>query len=203
MFAWVIVDIVLWGFIARYLQGVATPGVDFTTALLGAVLIWDFFGRVMYGVTTSFFEDVWSRNFLNLFASPLTVAEYLTGLVATSTATSLVGLGAMLALAAAAFGLSYAAIGALFAPYVATLFLFGVALGVFGVAVVLRFGPAAEWLIWPMPAMLSPFAGVFYPIATLPEWMRGIAWALPPAHVFEGMRAILAGGAPAPGSLAW
>ena len=36
--------------------------------LLGAVLLWDFFSRVMHGVTTTFFEDVWSRNFLNLFS---------------------------------------------------------------------------------------------------------------------------------------
>ena len=45
------------------------------------MLLWDFFSRVMHGVTTAFFEDVWSRNFLNFFASPLTISEYLAGLV--------------------------------------------------------------------------------------------------------------------------
>ena len=39
--------------------------------MLGAVLLWDFMTRVMQGITTAFLEDVWSRNFLNLFASPL------------------------------------------------------------------------------------------------------------------------------------
>ena len=34
---------------------------------------------------------------------------------------------------------------------------------------VLRLGPAAEWFVWPIPALLSPFAGVFYPLATLPR----------------------------------
>ena len=47
--------------------------------LLGAVLLWDFFTRVMQGVTMAFFEDVWSRNFLNIFASPLSIPEYLGG----------------------------------------------------------------------------------------------------------------------------
>ena len=28
----------------------------------------------------------------------------------------------------------------------------------------LRLGPAAEWFIWPIPALISPFAGVFYPL---------------------------------------
>ncbi len=43
LFAWVAVDIVLWGFITRYLNTVAAPGYDFVPALLGAVLLWDFF----------------------------------------------------------------------------------------------------------------------------------------------------------------
>ena len=79
MFAWVAVDIVLWGFITRYLNTIASPGFNFVPVLLGAVLMWDFFTRVMQGVTMAFFEDVWSRNFLNIFASPLSIPEYLAG----------------------------------------------------------------------------------------------------------------------------
>ncbi len=43
LFAWVAIDIVLWGFISRYLTAaVARPGVNFIATLLGAVLLWDF-----------------------------------------------------------------------------------------------------------------------------------------------------------------
>ena len=73
MVAWVAVDIVLWGFIARYLNGVASARVNFTASLLGAVLFWDFFSRVMQGVTMAFFEDIWSRNLINVFASPMLI----------------------------------------------------------------------------------------------------------------------------------
>src|SRR5512140_722445 len=72
LFAWVAVDIVLWGYLTRYLNTVAAAGFDFVPALLGAVLLWDFFSRVMHGVSMAFFEDVWSRNFLNVFAAPIT-----------------------------------------------------------------------------------------------------------------------------------
>jgi ABC-2 type transport system permease protein len=47
--------------------------------------------------------------------------------------------------------------------------------------------------MWPLPALLSPFAAVFYPLSTLPHWMQGIAYALPPSYVFEGMRSLVAG----------
>jgi ABC-2 type transport system permease protein len=197
MVAWVAIDIVLWGFITRYLDRVTGERVNFTVTILGAVLLWDFLGRVMQGVTTAFFEDVWSRNFLNLFATPLRISEYLGGLVATGVATSLLGLASMLTLATLVFGLSFFVYGAAMVPFVLVLFLTGIALGVLGAAVVLRLGPASEWLIWPIPSLLSPFAGVFYPLATLPAWMRVISRGLAPSYVFEGMRAIVAG-KPAP-----
>ncbi|MBV9928713.1 MAG: ABC transporter permease [Acidobacteria bacterium] len=203
LFAWITVDIILWGFITRYLNTVAAPGYNFVPALLGAVLLWDFFARVMHGVTTAFLEDVWSRNFLNFFASPLKISEYLAGLVLSSIATSAVGLLVMLVLASAVFGLSFASYGILLVPFLLVLFLFGIALGVVGAAVVLRFGPASEWFVWPLPALVSPFAGVFYPLSTLPLWMRGAARALPPSYVFEGMRSVVAGGAVSWAALVW
>lgn len=203
LFAWITVDIILWGFITRYLNTVAAPGYNFVPALLGAVLLWDFFSRVMQGVTTAFLEDVWSRNLLNVFASPLKVSEYLAGLVVSSVATSAVGLVVMLVLASAVFGLSFASYGLLLVPFLLVLFLFGIALGVVGAAVVLRFGPASEWFVWPLPALVSPFAGVFYPLSTLPLWMRGVARALPASYVFEGMRAVVAGGEASWAALGW
>lgn len=193
MFAWVAIDIVLWGFISRYLNAVSGAGIDFLPHLLGAVLFWDFFTRVMQGVTMAFFEDVWSRSFINVFATPLTISEYVTGLVATSVATSMIGLVVMLLLATTIFGLPLFELGLLLIPFMLVLFLFGIALGIFASALVLRLGPASEWLVWPIPALLSPFAGVFYPLATLPAWMQAIGQLLPPSYVFEGMRAVIAG----------
>jgi ABC-2 type transport system permease protein len=203
LFAWVAIDIVLWGFITKFLSRISAPGFHLVPALLGAVLLWDFLTRVMQGITMAFFEDVWSRNFLNIFATPLSIGEYLGGLVATSILTSLIGLAVMLAVASGVFGLSFFSFGAPMAAFLMVLFLSGIALGVFAAGVVLRLGPASEWLIWPIPTLISPFVGVFYPLSTLPGWMQAISKALPPAYVFEGMRAVVAG-KPAPlGELAW
>jgi ABC-2 type transport system permease protein len=195
LFAWVCVDIILWGFITKYFSTVMGSGLNLVPVLLGAVLLWDFFSRVMHGVTMAFFEDVWSRNFLNIFGSPLSIAEYVVGLVISSIATSLIGLLAMVLLAGALFGLSFASYGPAIVGFLLILFMFGVALGILGCAIVLRLGPAAEWLIWPIPVLVSPFVGVFYPISTLPVWMQHVSRLLPPSYVFEGMRGVVAGNA--------
>lgn len=202
VFTWVAIDIILWGFISRYLNTVANPGFNFVPALLGAVLLWDFFTRVMQGVTMAFFEDVWSRNFLNLFASPIPIGEYLLGLVLSSITTSTAGLLFMLVLSTTVFGMSFFAYGLAVVPFVMVLFLFGIALGIVASAIVLRLGPSAEWFIWPIPALISPFAGVFYPLSTLPAWMQGVSRVLPPSYVFESLRTIVKGGSASGESLA-
>src|SRR6202167_3414646 len=203
LFAWVAIDMVTWGFITKYLNAVSGSGFNFVPSLLGAVLLWDFFARVMQGVTMAFFEDVWSRNFLNIFATPLSISEYIAGLVLSSIATSSVGLVVMLLLSTTVFGLSFFVYGVLLVPFVLVLFLFGIALGILGISVVMRYGPAAEWFVWPIPALVSPFAGVFYPLSTLPSWMQFLSRLLPPAYVFEGMRTIVSGGAVSGVTLAW
>ncbi|HEV8542298.1 MAG TPA: ABC transporter permease, partial [Verrucomicrobiae bacterium] len=91
------------------------------------------------------------------------------------------------------FGLSFFIYGLPLAGFLFVLFLFGISLGIVGIAIVLRLGPASEWFIWPIPAVVAPFVGVFYPISTLPAWMQWISRILPPSYVFEGLRAIVNG----------
>jgi ABC-2 type transport system permease protein len=39
--------------------------------------------------------------------------------------------------------------------------------------------------------MIQPFACVFYGVDVLPPFMQAIALAMPPCHIFEGMRELL------------
>ena len=195
LYVWVTINMVMWGFISRYLTSISSTEFSLVPAFLGAVLLSDFMSRVTFGIVTTFFEDVWARNFLNMFASPLRIPEYLMGLVLSGIITSIGGLVLMVVGAAALFGLEPFVYGLSMLPFLLILFMTGIALGILGIALVLRLGPSCEWLVWPIPAIISPFVGVFYPIASLPQWMQHISYTLPPTYVFEGMRTILAGGA--------
>ncbi|MCL1985298.1 MAG: ABC transporter permease [Betaproteobacteria bacterium] len=193
IFAWVTIDMILWGFITRYLNTLSLSGLSLGTALLAAVVCWGFFGRVMHGVSMAFFEDVWSRNFLNVFIAPLSITEYITGLALSSVFTSLITLFVLLVTSSWLFDLSLLTQGPAMGILLLTLFLFGIALGIAGCALVLRFGPPAEWFIWPIPAVIAPFVGVFYPVSILPDWMRMAGRCLPPSYAFENLRALIVG----------
>ena len=71
---------------------------------------------------------------------------------------------------------------------------FGWAIGLAVSGVILRSGLGAEELAWAAIFIVAPVSGVYYPIAVLPSWLQAVALALPSAHVFEGMRALLVDG---------
>ena len=56
---------------------------------------------------------------------------------------------------------------------------------------IMRVGQSAESFAWAAVFILMPVSGVYYPISVLPDWLRVVSYALPPAYIFEGMRAIL------------
>jgi ABC-2 type transport system permease protein len=112
-------------------------------------------------------------------------------------ATSVIGLVSMLLVARFVFGLPLTVYGPSLAGFVLVLFAFGSALEILGCSLVLRYGPASGWFVWPIPAFLAPFSGVVYPIATLPAWMQPVSAILPSTYVFEGLRAVVEG-SPAP-----
>lgn len=191
VFAWAILDIVVWGFLTKYLDSVQQLTFSFVPVLLGAVILWNFLVRVQQGVILSFLEDVWSRNFLNLFASPLKIREYVGGLILTSIVTSAVALAVMFVLALFVFGFSIFSLGVNLLVFLLILFIFGTTLGVFAAAMGLRFGPSAEWVAWLIPFVMVPFSGIYYPISALPGVLQPIGQILPTSYAFEGMRSVL------------
>ena len=193
IFMWLIIDIFQWGFLTKYLGSFGGAVFNVVTVLLGSVILWEFMGRIQQGIMTSFLEDVWSQNFINFFASPLEVKEYFAGLVLTSVLTSFIGFLIMLLIAGLIFGYNIFVIGLYILPFILLLFIFGVAMGLFITGLIFRLGPSAEWLGWPIPAVMAIFVGVFYPIAALPNYLQFFSQILPPTYVFESIRLILKG----------
>src|SRR5207237_9789864 len=56
------------------------PGV--VTFFLWVLILWDILFRAQQGTTISFLEEIWARNLMNLFASPLKPSEFLAATMA-------------------------------------------------------------------------------------------------------------------------
>jgi ABC-2 type transport system permease protein len=203
IFYWPFLDLVIWGFITLYLARYQAQVPGFVAFFLGALILWDMLFRSQQGITISFLEELWARNLMNLFASPLKPGEFLAATMAMSvfkvTCVSVV----MAVCALLFYSYNVLVIGLWLIPFVLNLVITGWIIGVFTTSLIMRFGQEAEVLAWSMVFLFQPISCVFYPMEVLPVWLKPVAWANPAAHVFEGMRAVLMPGTPPVMHLAW
>jgi ABC-2 type transport system permease protein len=188
---WPFLQMLTWGFLQKYLASTENPYAQGAGVLIGAVLLWDILFRSKIGFSTTFIEEMWSRNLGNLLTSPLRPYE----LVLALSLWSIIRLGvSMVPVAIAAFflfGFNLLGLGLALAAFFCVLVLTSWSLGLISAGVILRYGLGAEELAWSLAFLLLPLCCVYYPVSALPDWLQPVALALPPTHVFEGMRSIL------------
>lgn len=193
IFFWPVMDLLVWGFVTLYLLKIGGAVPTMITFLVGAVILWNVFYRAQQVVCLSFMEDLWSRNLLNIFTSPVKVSEFITAAYILGLAQSVIVMVILSAMAALMYEFNIIKIGADLPMLFVNLMLLGWALGLMTTALIIRFGPQAEVLAWAVPFLVQPLCAVFYPVSVLPLWLQALARCVPASYVFEGMRASLSG----------
>jgi ABC-2 type transport system permease protein len=188
---WPFLQMLTWGFLQKYLAGTQSPLAQGAGVLIGSVLLWDILFRSKIGFSTTFVEEMWSRNLGNLLTSPLRPFELVAGLSAWSVIRLAVSMVPVAVAAYFIFGFNLLDLGLPLAAFFAVLVLTSWALGLIAAGVILRYGLGAEEFAWSLAFLLLPLSCVYYPVSVLPGWLQPLALALPPTHVFEGMRSIL------------
>ncbi len=188
---WPTIQIVLWGFISKFF----TMHSDFYNHTVGIILscaiLYDFLFRSSISFNMLFLEEIWSRNFTNLFVAPLRISEIITALTITALLRTLIGVVPAVLLATPFFGVSLFELGPPLILLFLSLYLFGITLGLLVTSGLLRYGPAFENIAWSSLFLLAPLGCVYYPLSILPEWLQILAKGLPLVYIFEEARSIL------------
>jgi len=203
VFYWPILDLVLWGFVSVYLGTHAGKVPGFVTFFVGALILWDILFRSQQGISVSFLEDMWSRNLLNIFVSPMSPAEYVASLMLISIVKLCLTSTVMVTLAWVLYSFDIFTLGFSLIPLIINLVIMGWAVGIITTALILRYGQEAEILAWGVALFFQPVSAVFYPVEVLPGWVQSIAFCVPSSHVFEGMRKAVSNGSLPVDELAW
>ncbi|MGE5147746.1 MAG: ABC transporter permease [Candidatus Eiseniibacteriota bacterium] len=188
---WPSVQVILWGLISTFFVQNSSWLVQASGALLAAVLLWDVLFRSELGVAVSFMEEMWSRNLGSLFVAPLRPHEMAAALLTMSLLRTLIGMVPASVVAILLYKYSIYDLGLPLLAFFANLMIMGWAFGLAVCGLLFRWGLGAENIAWFAIFALAPLSGIYYPISVLPHWAQAIAFALPPAHVFEGMRAVM------------
>ena len=188
---WPTMQMVLWGFITTFFVQHSSWVAQAAGVLISAVLLWDVLFRANLGIALPFIEEMWARNLGQLFVTPLRPYEFVVALTVMSAIRTVVAVAPASLLALPFYDVWVFQLGPPLVAFFANLLVMGWCVGLIASGLVLRAGLGAESLCWFGIFLLAPVSGIYYPIATLPEWLQVVAWAIPAAHVFEGMRSVL------------
>ncbi len=188
---WPTIQIILWGFISKFFTTYSDYYSNTIGVILTCAILYDFLFRSSISFNMLFLEEIWSRNFTNLFIAPMRISEIIISLVFTALIRTLIGLVPAILLTSPLFGISILNLGIPLFFLFFSLYIFGITLGLFVSSGLLRYGPAFENIAWSSLFLLAPLGCVYYPIEILPDFFQNLARALPLVHIFEEARNIL------------
>lgn len=194
IFFWPVVTLLTWGFLSVYLGKINLSNVNFLSVIMGAVIFWEVVHTTQNAISIYFLEDVWEKNFLNIFVTPLRLSEFFIASVILAILKISVTFSILLAIALSLYHYSIFSLGISLLPYLINLFVFGAVIALFINGIIIRYGTSAQVLAFGVIFILQPISAVFYPVSALPGFIHPFSYAIPVTHVFEAMRSTIAGG---------
>lgn len=188
MFYWPAIDLIIWGLTSSYFSSLQGGNQQVISILLGSLLLWMVVWRSQYEISVNLLEDLWNKNLMNIFVAPLSFYEWIAAFYTLGIVKSIVSISFAAILAFVLYHTNFLQYNIVFVLYLPILIMFGWTLGMMISALVLRFGTRVQTLAWSFPYLVSPFAAIYYPIATLPPFARKIASIIPISYVFESGR---------------
>lgn len=193
-FWWPTLNLVTWGLVNVFLQKQTGATVFYVQLFLGGLLMWTMVGRAQEEMGILFLQEAWDRNLLNIFSSPITIAEFSAATIALSLIKLMITFVWMSTLSFVLFTFNIFSLGWLLIPYAILLVIFGWSLGFFINGLIIRYGYRVQVFAWTLSMAVMPFSAVYFPLSSLPQWMQYVGRMLPTTYIFEGMRSIFATG---------
>ena len=162
--------------------------------LVLGILLFHLVWQLTLAGSMGFLEEIWSRNVLNVWTTPITELEYGLALLLVGMARAAVAVALVAAVAVGLYAVDPTGAGWILAVGGAALILFGWAVSLLVVGLPLQYGESAEVFSWGTLVLLMPLSGIFYPPEALPGVLQPIAQVIPLTRIFEAARVALAGG---------
>ena len=182
---WPCINIILFGLTGMWMRSTDSESALF--ALVAGVALWQFLVRVNFGVSLSFLQEVISQNVINLFSSPLTLAEWVCAIMLNGLILGTITYAFCISIVWALYGYNMLSLGLFIWYTTAQLFIAGSAIGFFGASLLMAWGTKVQALVFMVGITAAPLSGAFYPIDVLPQSVQYVAYALPLSHIFHGL----------------
>lgn len=189
---WPVVDAVLYSSIAMYMRQASSSTASDRIALsvVAGIIMWHVVYQSQIAVSTSFFEESYSRQVPSLFATPLRPIEWVLGAALQGMVKVVTGVTAVAVAGLLLYHFNILNSGLGIVPMMALLLLTGWAMAIIVLGLVLYLGSGSEALTWGLLFIVLPLSGALYPVSALPAVVRPVSVILPTTRVFEAARAV-------------
>lgn len=188
-FYWPVLDLLLWGLTSTYIQQTSGDK-NIVLILISGIVFWIIFWRAQYEITIGFLYELWNKNLVNLFVSPLKFSEWVTAWILMGIIKGTLSFLFACLLAYLMFKMNLFLYGFSMIPFALILLMSGWWIGFLVAGILMRFGVKIQTIAWSVPWIFAPFSAIYYPISVLPSWAQYVSHALPMSYVFEGMREV-------------
>lgn len=202
MLYWPLVDTVLWGVTSQWMSEGSGNGSQVSAILMGLIL-WNVIWRSQSEVSRNLMDEMWNNNLVNLFATGLSLKEWITSVISLSMVKMTITLSVLIPAVYWLYHVSVLQLGWWLIVMFIGATLTGWWVGFLSSSIVIRHGPKMQTVIWTLPGILLPFSAVFFPVNKLPAVLQPIAHLIPTTYLFEMMRNLIYGVTVSSESIAW
>ena len=193
-FYWPTLDLFLWGLTSAFIQK-STPDLpNILLIIVSGIVFWIIFWRAQYEITIGVLDELWNKNLVNIFITPLKFSEWVAAWLIMGIIKGSVSFAYAWVLAWILYKTNIFTYGFYTLPFLFLLLLSGWWIGFLIASIIIRYGSRVQTLAWSVPWILAPFSAIYYPVEILPGWAQGIAQFLPTSYIFEGMRQVISTG---------
>lgn len=191
MFYWPAMDLLIWGLTGLYLAQLGKNSPHYLSVILIGLIFWLIIWRAQSEISINILSELWDRNLVNIFASPLKISEWIISFMIMGLIKTIISLIFTAALAFYLYKFNILSYGFYLIPFIGCLLMTGWAGGFFISGFLIRYGQKIQTIAWAGIAIIAPFSAVYYPLSVLPQWAQKVGLFIPSTYIFEGIRQIL------------
>lgn len=188
MFYWPAIDLFIWGITGLYLAQFTPNATNYLFVVLSGLVFWIVIWRAQYEITTNLLAELWDRNIVNLFTTPLTIAEWISAFMIFGLMKTIVSVAFSATLAFLFYHYNIFSFSWYLPLFILSLLITGWTGGFIAAAFIVRYGQKLQQLAWAGIALIAPFSAVYYPLSILPHWAQTVAYFIPSTYIFEAIR---------------
>lgn len=190
MVYWPLIDTILWGVTSQWISESA-GGKGVVGSILFALVFWNIIWRSQAEISRNLMDEIWNNNLVNIFSTPLTIAEWIFSVISLSIMKTIFSIGVISTTIWIFYQANVLSLGWWIPLFYLGATLTGWWIGFISAGIVLRYGPKVQTIIWTLPGILLPFSAIYFPMNKLPSVIQPISKILPTTYIFESLRQVL------------